>query len=242
MFDPKRFSTVQAKPLPVFMLLDVSGSMKGEKLDNLNKAVFEMINDFQNLEIPITLSTLLFGSASSIHINPTSVNDINWVDLTIDCCRSVGRREQGITPMGVSFKDLKKLIEDKKTTPSRAYRPLLLLVSDGKPNKGWQQPLNQLISNGRSSKCDRMAMAIGKDANHNVLSEFVTRTGNSVFQAKDASEIKHFFKLVTMSVTMRAQSKNPNLVPNPSDIKLDGNSVDSTPSNTTTSFDDDGYW
>ncbi|HBW1732290.1 TPA: VWA domain-containing protein, partial [Klebsiella quasipneumoniae subsp. quasipneumoniae] len=42
MFDPKKFTTPTARPLPVVLLLDVSGSMSGEKIDNLNKAVRDM--------------------------------------------------------------------------------------------------------------------------------------------------------------------------------------------------------
>jgi len=87
-----------------------------------------------------------------------------------------------------------------------------------------------------------MAMAIGKDADESVLKRFIENTPHSLFYAENAGQLHEFFQRVTMSVTMRTQSKNPNLVPNPSDIKLDGNSIDSTPSSTTTSFDDDGYW
>ena len=35
-----------AKPLPVFLLLDVSGSMSGDKINQLNNAVEEMIASF----------------------------------------------------------------------------------------------------------------------------------------------------------------------------------------------------
>jgi len=46
-----------------------------------------------------------------------------------------------------------------------------------------------------------------------------------------------------MSVTMRTQSKNPNQVPDPSEIELDGGSVKSaTAGNTSTSSGDEGYW
>ena len=38
MFDPKKFTTPTAKPLPVVLLLDVSSSMSGDKIENLNKA------------------------------------------------------------------------------------------------------------------------------------------------------------------------------------------------------------
>ena len=46
MFDPKKFTTPKAKPLPVCLLLDVSSSMSGNKVDNLNKAVKRNLERF----------------------------------------------------------------------------------------------------------------------------------------------------------------------------------------------------
>ena len=48
MFDPKEFATGKAKPLPVYLLLDVSGSMGVDgKIESLNSAVQEMISAFK---------------------------------------------------------------------------------------------------------------------------------------------------------------------------------------------------
>lgn len=60
-FNPNTF-TEGAKPLPVLLLLDVSGSMDGEKISELNKAVRDMIADFKHeaqMETVIFLLLLL---------------------------------------------------------------------------------------------------------------------------------------------------------------------------------------
>ena len=36
MFDVKKFATTKIKPLPVYLLLDISGSMTGNKISTLN--------------------------------------------------------------------------------------------------------------------------------------------------------------------------------------------------------------
>lgn len=82
-----------------------------------------------------------------------------------------------------------------------------------------KQPLRQLVNEGRSEKCDRMAMAIGSDASNSVLNEFISGTENKVFTAQDASQIQEFFKFVTMSVTTRTQSQNANVVPKPEEVE-----------------------
>lgn len=114
--------------------------------------------------------------------------------------------------MGTALRMAKDMIEDKETTPSRAYRPLVILCSDGAPNDDWEAPMDNFIKDGRSSKCDRMAMAIGSDANEAVLKRFIEGTENPLFYAKDASSMHKFFKFVTMSVATRSHSQNPNVI------------------------------
>ena len=211
-FNPANFTVAKAKPLPVVLLLDVSTSMSGAKINELNSAVQEMIVDFASAEkneIEILVSVITFGAEVKLHIPYTSAQDIEWQDLEVS----------GATPMGTAFAMAKAMIEDKETTPSRAYRPTIVLVSDGEPNDSWQQPLRELVNEGRSKKCDRMAMAIGSEASNSVLNEFISGTENSVFTAQDSSQIQDFFKFVTMSVTTRTQSQTPNVVPSEVQVK-----------------------
>lgn len=236
MFDPKKFTTTTAKPLPVVLLLDVSSSMSGDKIHNLNKAVEKMLDTFaqeEKMETEILVSIITFGGQVNLHTPFTKSSQVKWHQL----------QANGNTPMGTALKMAKAMIEDKETTPSRAYRPTVVLVSDGQPNDSWEKPLDDFISEGRSCKCDRMAMAIGRDADETVLKRFIKNTSHSLFYAENAEQLHKFFQQVTMSVTLRTQSKNPNLVPSPSEIKLDGGSIKSvTTKNTSTSSDDEGYW
>lgn len=236
MFDPKKFTTPTAKPLPVVLLLDVSSSMSGDKIENLNKAVEDMLDTFaqeEKMETEILVSVITFGNQVELQVPYTKASQVQWQGL----------QANGMTPMGTALKMAKAMIEDKETTPSRAYRPTIVLVSDGQPNDSWERPLEDFISEGRSSKCDRMAMAIGRDADETILKRFIEGRSHDLFYAENAGQLHEFFQRVTMSVTMRTQSKNPNAVPAPSEIKLDGGSVKSTTvGKTTASSDDEGYW
>jgi uncharacterized protein YegL len=212
-FDPSKFTAPEAKPLPVILLLDVSGSMAGSKIENLNEAVKDMLGTFrdtENGEIEIHVAIITFGAEVSLHQPLASVSNIAWHDLSAF----------GSTPLGMALKMAKAMIEDKKVVPSRAYRPTVVLVSDGQPTDDWQQPLADFIQDGRSSKCDRMAMAIGADADESVLGKFIEGTKNRLFYAENAKQLRDFFKFVTMSVTIRTQSKDKNIVPEPSAIDV----------------------
>lgn len=243
MFDPKKFTTPAAKPLPVVLLLDVSSSMLGDKIDNLNKAVEDMLDAFaqeEKMETEIIVSVIIFGSQVDLHVPYTKASQVQWTTM----------QANGVTRMDVAFEMAKAMIEDKETTPSRAYRPAIVLVSDGCPTdeKGnrsdnWEKPLEKFISEGRSSKCDRMAMAIGRDADETVLKRFIEGTPHDLFYAENAEQLHEFFQRVTMTVTTRTRMKNPNVIPTPPEIKLDdGNVKPDTNGSRAEPSDDEGYW
>jgi len=227
MFDPSKYTVQKAKPIPVLLLLDVSGSMSGAPIQELNKALKEMLSTFsqtEKMETEIIVSIITFGNEVIRNFPFTKASEINFKQIDAD----------GMTPMGSALRMAKDMIEDKNETPSRAYRPTVVLLSDGAPNDEWESPLKDFISNGRSAKCDRMAMAIGQGADESVLNRFIQGCEHPLFRAENASEISSFFQKVTMSVTTRLNSKNPNEVP-----KL---SYDNPIVETKANDDDDGFF
>jgi uncharacterized protein YegL len=94
--------------------------------------------------------------------------------------------------------------------PSRAYTPAIVLVSDGQPNDDWKAALARLLGSERAKKAQRFALGIGEDADAEVLKAFLDNPEAKVYGAADARQIKSFFRWVTMSVTTRSRSANPN--------------------------------
>lgn len=239
-FDPSKFTAAKAKPLPVILLLDVSGSMGGEKIRNLNDAVRDMLEvfrDTENSETEIWVAIITFGDQVKLHQKLVSAGQIQWQDL------SAG----GSTPLGVALQMAKAMIEDKDIVPSRAYRPTVVLVSDGQPTDDWENPLKGFISDGRSGKCDRMAMAIGAQADETVLGKFIEGTPNGLFYSENAKQMRDFFKFVTMSVTIRTKSQTPNVIPEAKVIGVKPTTIEARSekpkSVTQEAFDvDGGYW
>ncbi len=212
-FNPSKFTAPAAKPLPVILLLDCSGSMRGKKIRNLNDAVRDMLEvfrDTENGETEIHAAIITFGAEVNLYQALASAGAISWRDLTAG----------GGTPLGTALQMAKAMIEDQAVVPSRAYRPTVVLVSDGRPTDSWEGPLHAFINGGRSAKCDRMAMAIGVDADEGVLGKFVAGTTNPLFYAENAKQLRDFFKFVTMSVTIRTKSQRPNEVPDAATIDV----------------------
>ena len=264
-FDPSTYTTSKAKPLPVILLLDVSASMSEVVVGSFKRTGQTVFQDGKNWELVeggitrihllnvavkkmlVTLareesmgteflvSIITFGADTRLQIPPTKAGMVNWTDLTTE----------GETPLGSALGLAKELLEDKGRTPSRAYRPTVILVSDGKPTDAWENALADFVNLGRSSKSDRMAMAIGAEADSAMLGKFIAGTDHKLFQGDEAESIHEFFKKVTMSVVSRTRSPNPNVVPADSYILLDGPSrkaPEKATENGQEEADDEGYW
>jgi uncharacterized protein YegL len=201
-----------AKVLPVILMLDVSGSMTGAPIQTLNESVKKMLSSFAkddsaNAEIQVAIVT--FGGNAELKLPLANAGAVSWTDTMAS----------GGTPLGSAISIVSKIVEDKGIIPSTAYRPAIVLVSDGVPTDNWRSVFDQFLNAPRSSKCHRLALGINVtegDEAHQMLSDFVSE-GEKVFLG-DASEIVKFFKYVTMSVSARTKSANPNQIPKVYDL------------------------
>jgi len=173
------------------------------KIDALNSAVAEMQAAFAEEDdgrAEIHLAVVTFGGTAVLHVPLTPAGDVQWTPM----------QASGTTPMGAALDIVTDLIEDRDRVPSRAYRPTVVLVSDGIPRDEWQGPLKRLLGSERAAKAQRFALGIGADANHQVLRAFLDDPEGRIFEAHEVREIRKFFQWVTMSVTSRSRSGQPN--------------------------------
>jgi uncharacterized protein YegL len=208
-----QYTVPAPRRMPVIILADVSGSMSVDgKIETLNRALAEMISSFaeeEDVRAEIYVAVITFGKdGAKIHQPLTIASQIEWRDM----------EAVGSTPMAAAFELTTSLVEDRNQIASRDYYPTIVLVSDGQPTDetgyltdNWKQPLQQLLQSPRASKALRLSMAIGADADYEVLKEFLQNQQQDipVFRADEASQIRQFFRWVTMSVTNRSRSANP---------------------------------
>ena len=209
----EKYITNTGRPLPVFLLLDVSGSMSGTKIDTLNQCVKEMIKDFQNermSEVALKLCIITFGgNGAQLHTPLSLLKDVEFSDL----------KASGNTPMGAALTMASNIINDKVQVSGKGYRPIVVLVSDGYPNDRWEEPLDEFVNGKRTSKCEKWALGIGDGYDAKMLQEFLGNTDKKVFDASVAKEITKFFKFVTLSTIARSKSVDPNSIINIEEIE-----------------------
>lgn len=202
MSELKKFQVQTARPLPIIVLADTSGSMAVDgKIEALNKGLKDMISSFSSesrLRAEIQVSVITFGgSQAELNLPLTPAHQLQSFTPLV---------AEGMTPLGGALSLASQMIEDA----TRVYTPVVVLVSDGYPNDDWEVPFARLINGERSSKATRFAMAIGADADEQMLRDFANDPEAPLFRAENARDIHRFFRAVSMSVSARSQSATPN--------------------------------
>lgn len=185
--------------LPLILLVDTSSSMSRcmEELNTAIRNMLEILKEQESLKAEVHVSFITFGNGgANLHTALRPIHNIEFKDFV----------EGGMTPLGGALRIAKDMVEDRDIIPSKSYAPIILLLSDGAPNDHWENELNMFINDGRSKKCVRMSLGIGKDYDYEVLKEF--SSNGKVYEAKDSGNIIDFFKFMTMTIKEKTISKD----------------------------------
>src|SRR5580658_3860764 len=120
---------VARRPLHLIIVADCSGGMDGKKMDSLNFAIVQMLQNLEDwdrgeLEAEIMFRVLKFATEPEWHIpEPVAVADFrqHWSDI-----KAV---RHGWTNMGAAFREVGRALAPDRIE-SRALRPAIVLVTD----------------------------------------------------------------------------------------------------------------
>lgn len=158
-----------SRPLHFIYLCDCSGSMAAQgKMQALNQAIRQSLPGMarvarDNPEARVLVRAVRFADRAHWHIAaPTPVEELHWQDL----------QAGGVTAMGEAL-DL--LAEQLASPPmeERALPPVLVLISDGQPTDDFEASLSRLMRLPWAQKAVRLAIALGHDADLEVLQQFI---------------------------------------------------------------------
>ena len=178
--------------LPVYLLLDTSGSMTGEPIEAVKNGVQMMVHSLrQNPQAIETafVSIITFDSEAKQLIPLTDLASFQTVDL----------KAAGTTALGAALSLLADKLENEvtKTTLEQKgdWKPIVFIMTDGVPTDDWQAGFQKLkaVKKGLIVGC-----AAGNNADDKVLKEIadqVVRLSNT-----DADSIGKFFQWVSASI------------------------------------------
>jgi len=179
--------------LPVYLLLDTSGSMTGEPIESVKNGVKMLASALRTdpyaLETAF-LSIITFDSSAKQIVPLTELSAFQVPQLNAS----------GGTSLGDGLKKLAQCIDNevaKTTAESKGdWKPLVFLMTDGAPTDDWQKGLNEF-----KKRKVGMVIACGAGPNVNIntlkqISEIVV-----LLATTDENSIKAFFKWVSASIS-----------------------------------------
>ena len=178
MSDAERLGTGWANAtswdvIPIVLVLDASGSMAEHgKHEAAQLAAKEVLRDLRNAKwsqaFRVAVITLVDGAPEiTVPLGPVP----GGIPPT---------EAGGTTAVGPTLQLITDLLE-QADLPSASHDPLVIFVSDGLPDDGWEEGLRALRSSARGSRALVVAVAVGADADLGML----TGVADEVMRAED---------------------------------------------------------
>lgn len=193
---------LSARPLHFFFVTDASGSMEVDgKIQSLNNAIREAIphlrevaaqNPFANLLV----RALAFSSGTRWHIEqPTPVDLVSWSDVVAG----------GYTDFGAALQELASVLR-MPPMEARAFPPVIVVISDGQPTDDFDKGLAALMAEPWGRRAVRLAIAIGRDADLDVLQRFIGDPAVKPFSARDPDQLAYLVRFVSTAASRLAST------------------------------------
>ena len=189
-----------SRRLPVYLLIDCSGSMMGEPIEAVKQGIkallSELRSDPQALETAY-LSVITFGSTARQIIPLTELMQFKEPEISAS----------GATALGGALNVLIDCVnnEVRKSTESQNgdWRPLVFILTDGSPTD--IETFNQAIQKIRSLKAANIiACAAGSNADTTYLKQITESV--LMMNTLSAGDMAQFFAWVSGSIKMSSKS------------------------------------
>jgi uncharacterized protein YegL len=222
--DQVEFANNPEPRCPVILLLDVSGSMAGRPIDELNQGLQEFARTLKSDQLAalrVEVAVLTFGGqVRALDVQSATAQEIPFdaerAFVTIDRFVPPTLAAGGETPMGEAVRRALTLLRDRKEVYKRNgsdyFRPWVFLITDGKPNdNGWEAVPNQVVEEERRKGLLFYAVGV-EGADMKVLARFSDQRPPMKLRGLAFREM---FEWLSKSLSAVAQSRPGEQVPLP---------------------------
>lgn len=187
---------IARRTMVLFFVVDTSGSMMGEKIGSVNDAIRETVPDLKDLssgnpDAAIKIAAMQFDTdVNWLYPQPIDSENFQWNDL----------QAGGLTSLGSALKELNQKLSKSQFLQEAAgsFAPVIILLSDGGPTDAYKDALEEIKKNNWFKHAIKIAIAIGNDADKNVLTDF-TGNSESVVEVHNRAMLKAFIRFVSVT-------------------------------------------
>lgn len=217
MFDD--IDGIVKRQMVLFFVVDTSGSMQGTKIGAVNTAIREVLPELKDAggaDIDLKVACLTFSSGCQwIYPTPIASDSFQWTTVDAD----------GVTDLGAACRELNDKLSKNGflKAPSGSVAPVIFLLSDGEPTDDFESGINLLQQNNWFKHGIKVAVAIGDDANKDVLAKF---TGNieAVITVHTPEALRKWIRKVSITssqIGSRSQPVSDGQLPSKQDTMID---------------------
>lgn len=180
--------------LPIYFLIDVSESMIGEPIEQVQDGISSIIQELRTdpyaLETAF-ISIIAFAGKAKTLVPLTELFKFRAPTFPIGGGTSLGHA------MDFLMKDIDFSVQKTTTDIKGDWKPIVFLFTDGSPTDNPTRSFQKWNEKYRN-KCNLIAISIGDNADTQVLGKIT----DNVLRLKDTdrSSFKQFFKWVTASI------------------------------------------
>ena len=188
----------EIRRLPVYLLLDTSGSMMGEPLEAVRQGLRALVADLMSEPLALEtahLSVITFSDDARQASPLTELPAFETPDL----------QAGGFTSLGAALTLLEDCLENEvrksSATQRGDWKPMIFLMTDGQPTDEWEQVAERIK---RKKVGNIVACAAGTEADPNMLKQITDNV--VILHDLDPNGLKEFIKWVSDSVKTASQS------------------------------------
>jgi uncharacterized protein YegL len=189
--------------LPVALCLDVSGSMSGEPIAELNQGVRLFIENVQSDPIAAAsaeLCVVTFGDDAKLLADFQAVMNVTSV-MRVDALNEYTNLGAGVE---LAVNSLNKRKEMYKRAGVDYYQPWLVLMTDGVPNVGDHTKIAAQVKQMEAEKkLTVFPIGIGREADMDALASFCSRPSLRL----KGLNFRAFFQWLSASISTVSQSR-----------------------------------
>lgn len=190
---------IARRKMILFFLIDTSGSMAGKKIQSVNDAIENVlpiigeISD-ENPDAEINVAAMKFSTGVDWMYNePKEAKDFIWQPVS----------PEALTSLGEACRELSRKLSRTNgfmptSTGSGYYAPAVILLSDGGPTDDFQGGLKVLKENSWFKNAIKVAIAIGDDADEEVLKDF-TGSSEAVIKVHNIDALKTMIRVIAVT-------------------------------------------